>query len=151
MYSFRQRKPRHCKCVSLPRRADARRSCLPCRWSPKDVRFSPHGDCSPYHGGLTPAALVNQRSCIPQVAVSPANLRTAEPPRAGGVSPPWRLETRMQRQSVHTPSAVSRRIAVVYADAILSTHGGLTPAALRKRAFVHRECRYFSVDRCRAP
>jgi hypothetical protein len=30
-------------------------------------------------------------------------------------------------------------------------HGGLTPAALRKRAFVHRECRYFSTDRRRAP
>ena len=54
------------------------------------------------HGGLTPAALVNQRSCIAQAAVSPGNLRTVEPPRAGGVSPPWRLETRMQRQSAHT-------------------------------------------------
>jgi hypothetical protein len=30
-------------------------------------------------------------------------------------------------------------------------HGGLTPAALVERAFVHRECRYFSVDRRRAP
>jgi hypothetical protein len=36
----------------------------------------------------------------------------------------------MQGQSAHTPSAVRQRIAVVYADAILSTHGGLTPAAL---------------------
>jgi hypothetical protein len=30
-------------------------------------------------------------------------------------------------------------------------HGGLTPAALVERAFTHRECRYFSVDRRRAP
>jgi hypothetical protein len=36
------------------------------------------------------------------------------------------------------------------ADAFRS-HGGLTPAALGKRAFVHRECRYFSADRHRAP
>jgi hypothetical protein len=32
----------------------------------------------------------------------------------------------------------------------LPYHGGLTPAALAERAIVHRECRYFSVDRRRA-
>jgi hypothetical protein len=39
---------------------------------------------TPDHGGLTLAALVSERSCSAQVAVSPANVRTAEPPRAGG-------------------------------------------------------------------
>jgi hypothetical protein len=30
-----------------------------------------------YHGGLTPAALVNVRSCIEKIVFSPANFRTA--------------------------------------------------------------------------
>jgi hypothetical protein len=98
-----------------PRRADARRSCecaflRECRYFSADGRRAPGaaGVSQPWHadvlspgtaiasasalpnlGGLTPAALVNERMCIAQVAVSPANVRTAEPPRAGGVSPPW--------------------------------------------------------------
>jgi hypothetical protein len=84
-------------------------------------------------------ALVNERSCIAQVAVLSANVRTAEPPGAGGVSPPWYCE--------HPRSARNAQLL----PARFPNHGGLTPAALAERAFVHRECRYFSADRRRAP
>jgi hypothetical protein len=58
------------------------------------------------HGGLTPAALVNERSCIAQVAVSPANVRTAEPPRAGGVSPPWHASILIRQETLGVAGAL---------------------------------------------
>jgi hypothetical protein len=58
------------------------------------------------HGGLTVAALVNERSCIAQVAVSPANVRTAEPPRAGDVSPPWYASTLVQQETFGAAGAI---------------------------------------------
>jgi hypothetical protein len=69
------------------------------------------------HGGLTPAALVNECSCSAQVAVSPANVRTAEPPRAGGVSPPWHASILIRQETLGVAGAIPN-------------HGGLTPAAL---------------------
>jgi hypothetical protein len=60
----------------------------------------------PNHGGLTPAALVSERSCIAQVAVSPANVRTAEPPRAGGVSPPWYASILIRQETLGAAGAI---------------------------------------------
>ncbi len=75
-------------CFPHPRRADARRSWLHTRLR-LPIGVSDLQERYVTHGGLTHAAPVNERLCIAQVAVSPANVRTAEPPRAGGVSPPW--------------------------------------------------------------
>jgi hypothetical protein len=90
------------------------------------------------HGGLTPAALVNERWCIAQVAVSSANARTAKPPRAGGVSSPWHVSILVRQERLGAAGAIPepRR-----ADTRRSC----------ERAFVHPECRYFSADRHRAP
>jgi hypothetical protein len=71
----------------------------------------------PNHGGLTPAALVSECSCIAQVAVSPANVRTAEPPRAGGVIP----------RGMRASSFGKKRSVLL---ARFPNHGRLTPAAL---------------------
>jgi hypothetical protein len=60
----------------------------------------------PYHGGLTPAALVNERSCIAQVAVSPANVRIAGLPRAGGVSTPWHASILVRQQTLGAASTI---------------------------------------------
>jgi hypothetical protein len=45
-------------------------------------------------------ALVNERPCIAQVAVSSANVRTAGPPRAGDVSPTWHASILVQQQTL---------------------------------------------------
>jgi hypothetical protein len=81
-------------------------------WSTLKIVISPLQPRLPNHGGLTPAAPGNVRSCIAKGVLSPAN----DPqPRAGGVSPPWRINACNGSHS-----------ALVSADA---NHGGLTPAA----------------------
>jgi hypothetical protein len=90
------------------------------------------------HGGLTPAALVNVRSCIAKIVFAShrrffaTNVRTAT--RAGGVSPPW-VRTASAPAFV-TPAALgcvfagprtlldSRRTAFSF-----PYHSGLTKAA----------------------
>jgi hypothetical protein len=60
-----------------------------------------------------------------------AGKRSRHNTRAGGVSPPWGLLTRMQQASAHPPSAVRRTGALVSALNVFPTHhGGLTLAAL---------------------
>jgi hypothetical protein len=101
----------------------------------------------PHHGGLTPAALANVRSCIAKIVFSPANGRTA--PRAGGVSPPW-FATATPPAFASTPPAVPRD----FAEALLqvrfpNTHGGLTPAALVHVRFCIAKIVILSADgRC---
>jgi hypothetical protein len=81
-----------------------------------------------------PAALVSERSCIAQVAVSPANVRTAEPPRAGGVSPPWHASILIRQETLGVAGAITepRR-----ADARRSC----------ACAFVQRKWRYSPMER----
>jgi hypothetical protein len=107
---------------------------------PNSAPFFPHIVRITHHGGLTPAALVNLRSCIAKIVFSPANVRTAT--RAGGVSPPWDvlgMRTRnVEIRRIAVATVVSDRQAAdagrwtnASATAIaLPHHGGLTPAAL---------------------
>jgi hypothetical protein len=113
------------------------------------------------HGGLTPAALVNVRSCIAKIVFSPTNVRTA--PRAGGVSPPWSAF----RTRVRTPKFTALPLQPWF-----PTSAQLTRVAGRKRpqlqlryshprradarrscecAFVHRKNRHFSPTVHREP
>jgi hypothetical protein len=95
---------------------------------PNSAPFFPHIVRITHHGGLTPAALVNVRSCIAKIVFSPANVRTAT--GAGGVSPPW-FATATAPAFVSTPPAVPRDFAVALLQVRFpNTHGGLTPAAL---------------------
>jgi hypothetical protein len=66
-----------CNCVTIPRRADTRRSWSPVRTSPNSAGFSPHNVRITRHGGLTPAALVHVRLCIAKIVFSPADIRIA--------------------------------------------------------------------------
>jgi hypothetical protein len=115
-----------------------------------------------YHGGLTPAALVNARSCIAKIVFSPTNVRIAT--RAGGVSPPWETKRRCKSQPLfcndlracnqerlaqasrgfgNTLAAASSHLSrrgdppAVCTRTPLQlhyhTHGGLTPVSGRKR------------------
>jgi hypothetical protein len=59
------------------------------------------------HGGLTPAALF-RRAFVHRKDRFFAGKRPRSNTRAGGVSPPWYLLTRMQRRFPHTPSAARR-------------------------------------------
>jgi hypothetical protein len=52
-----------CNCVTIPRRADVRRSWSDARSSPNSAGFSQHNVRITHHGGLTPAALVGGRVC----------------------------------------------------------------------------------------
>jgi hypothetical protein len=75
------------------------------------------------HGGLTPAALVNVRSCIAKIVFSPTNVRNCNT-RAGGVSPPWDV------LGMRTRNAEIQRVAVA---TWFPTSGRLTPVSERKR------------------
>jgi hypothetical protein len=104
----------------------------------------------PTHGELTLAAPVNERSCIAQVAVSPVNIRTAEPLRAGGVSPPWIS----YRDCTGVRDRTVNRLPRLCGSVLTSGFPEPRRANARRsceRAFVHPECRYFSADRLRAP
>jgi hypothetical protein len=87
---------RSCKCASLTPTAGSRRSL--------DESVRNRSCVTHTHGGLTPAALGNVRSCIAKIVFSPANVRTA--PRAGGVSPPWDV------LGMRTRNAEIQRVAV---------------------------------------
>jgi hypothetical protein len=122
--------------IAEPRRANARRSCKRAfvyRTSRSFVGKCPHHRTTksggrkppvacehprsatnarclparfPNHRGLTVAALVNERSCIAQVAVSSANVRTTEPPRAGGVSPTWHVSILVRQETLGAAGAI---------------------------------------------
>jgi hypothetical protein len=81
-----------------------------------------------YHGKATPAALCG-RAFVHRKNRFFAGKRSHCNTRAGGVSPPWQLLTRMQRQSAHTPSVVRRTSALVSAQTCFHTHGKATLAA----------------------
>jgi hypothetical protein len=70
-----------------PRRADARRSCFDSRDSPDTIRCALPARPNATHGGLTPAALVNVRLCIPKIAILPAHGHCYST-RSGGRQPP---------------------------------------------------------------
>jgi hypothetical protein len=70
-----------------PRRAHARRSCFDSRDSPDTIRCALPARPNATHGGLTPAALVNVRLCIPKIAIPPAHGRYYST-RSGGRKPP---------------------------------------------------------------
>jgi hypothetical protein len=74
----------------------------------------------PTHGGLTPAAPGNVRSCIANIVFSPANVRT--PTQERGASAP---------RGTHSSHANSKRRNSSHCNCRrgLQTHGGLTPAA----------------------
>jgi hypothetical protein len=108
------------------------------RRSPLQTRFASHG-------GLTPAAPGNVRSCIAKGVFPPADVRTPTQER-GGVSPPWgafRMRTHQSRctprggaegvrpggmHSVHA-NAKSGNSSHCICRSGLPSHGGLTPAA----------------------
>jgi hypothetical protein len=108
------------------------------RRSPLQARFASHG-------GLTPAAPGNVRSCIAKGVFPPADVRTPTQER-GGVSPPWgafRMRTHQSRctpcggaegvrpggmHSVHA-NAKSGNSSHCICRSGLPSHGGLTPAA----------------------
>jgi hypothetical protein len=98
-----------------------------------------------YHGGLTPAALVNMRSPIAKIAFLPADARTAT--RSGGRQPPVDYENALatgRRRTVRPrPHCVrnTRPIAVCVSPcSASSSHGGLTDA-LAKIAFLPADAR----------
>jgi hypothetical protein len=103
----------------------------------------------PNHGGLTPAAPADVRLCIAQIAISPADIRT--PTQERGASAPRGLATATAPEFVIAPLTDSRDFAEAYWQVRFPNHGGLTRGAPVERAFVHRECRYSSADRCHAP
>jgi hypothetical protein len=70
-----------------PRRAHARRSCFDSRDSPDTIRCALPARPNATHGGLTPAALVNVRLCIPKIAIRPTHGRYYST-RSGGRKPP---------------------------------------------------------------
>jgi hypothetical protein len=81
------------------------------------------------HGGLTPAALVDVRSCIGKIVFSPTDVRTAIQER--GALAPRGFATATAPAFVSTPTAVSRDFAEAPLQVRLpNIHGGLTPAAL---------------------
>jgi hypothetical protein len=77
-----------CNCITIPRRADTRRSCSDARSLPNSAGFSPHDVRITHHGGLTPAALGRMCVCASQKSFF-AGRRSHCSTRAGGVSPPW--------------------------------------------------------------
>jgi hypothetical protein len=156
--STRRNSP-HCRCNRRFRPARSRRVSLD-----ESVR---NCNCVTHtHGGLTPAALVNVRSCIAKIAICSPTVHRE--PRAGGVSPPW-FATATPPAFVSTPSAVSSDLAEAFLQVRFpNTHGGLTPVAGRTRpqlqlrysrprradacrscacAFVHRTNRFFADNR----
>jgi hypothetical protein len=83
------------------------------------------------HGGLTPAALVNGRSCTAESSFFRRTV-VVRPPGAGGVSPPWHV-------SIH-----GRQDTLALAGAIPEPRRANARRSC-ELAFVHRRCRYFSV------
>jgi hypothetical protein len=87
------------------------------------------------HGGLTPAAPGNVRSCIAKGVISPANDRAAT--KSGGRQPPVECTQRMR-----TRSAEIRRIGI--ADGVYKPTAGLRPPLLvtcvraSQKALFHR-------------
>jgi hypothetical protein len=90
------------------------------------------------HGGLTPAALGNERLCIAKVAVLPADISHCNT-KSGGRKPPVAPRNANARAiRTHTVGGLPTNSGRMYADAIFagprSMHGGLTPAALDARS-----------------
>ena len=105
------------------------------------LRFAIFLACaSSSHGGLTPAALGGRPSLDGEKATFAMHERRHDQER-GGRKLPVITRTRLQRRPPTRRSAVCRTIAEARVQVRLQNHGGLTPAAPRACACVHRKSR----------
>ena len=110
-----------------------------------------------YHGGLTPAALVNMRSPIAKIAFLPADARTAT--RSGGRKPPVDYENALATTIPQYARDCRRRTGEPHCNRSSQNHGApiavcvspcmcvVEPRLAHARrscehAFVHREWRF---------
>jgi hypothetical protein len=99
-----------------------------------------------YHPAACRSALPdNVRLSIAEIVFSPADVRATTQER--GASAPRGFTTATAPASVSTLRAVSRDFAEAPLQAPYGNHGGLTPAALFRRAFVHRKNRFLTGRR----
>jgi hypothetical protein len=128
--------------VTDPRRAGTRRSCRTCVCAPRmSLFFSGPASCT--RSGWRQPAVVVKRFAPAKRHRTFATIRV-RPSRAAGVSQPWGT-IRSCVVNVITP-----RKPIAIAGAIPVPRRANARRS-RERAFVHRECRYFSGDRRRAP
>jgi hypothetical protein len=80
------------------------------------------------HGGLTPPALVAERTFVGEKTIFAMHERTST--RAAGVSPPWVLGKRTCRNASAKSRGTAGGVLTNAGGVALANHGGLTPPAL---------------------
>jgi hypothetical protein len=100
------------------------------------------------HGGLTPAAPGNVRSCIAKGVFPRANDRAAT--KSGGRQPPWVRYRDCTGVCEHTAGSLPD-FPEAFLQLRLPNHGGLTPAALDSDARHARRIRFSVPERLSRP